>query len=51
MTSWKNNNTLESRRLAEEVLNPEKKSKKVTAKDKNHLHRIIFNRIKKYGPD
>ena len=45
MTSWKNNNTLESRRLVEEVLDPEKKSKKVTAKDKNHLRRIISHRI------
>ena len=51
MTSWKNNNTLESRRLVEEVLDPEKKSKKVTARDKNHLHRIISRRIEKYGPN
>ena len=51
MTSWKNNNTLESRRLVEEVLDPEKKSKKVTARDKNHLHLIISRRIEKYGPN
>ena len=51
MTSWKNNNTLESRRFVEEVLNPEKKSKKIIAKDKNHLHRIISRRIEKYGPN
>ena len=50
MTSWKNNNTLESRRLVEEVLGPTEKPRKI-AKDKAHLYRIISHRIEKYGPN
>ena len=53
MTSWKNNNTLESRRLVEEVLDPPKKTRKpreIVAKDKNHLRRLILGRIKSQGP-
>ena len=48
MTSWKNNNTLESRRLVEETLNPVKKSRKIkiVAKNKEHLHELIEDRIK-----
>ena len=51
MTSWKNNNTLESRRLAEEVLDSPKKTRKVVARDKDHLRQLIMNRIEKRGPD
>ena len=51
MTSWKNNNTLESRRLVEEVLDSPKKTRKVVARDKNHLRQLIMNRIEKRGPD
>lgn len=47
MTSWKNNNTLESRRLAEEILNPLEKTKKVVARDRRHLESLIEDRIKK----
>ena len=50
MTSWKNNNTLESRRLVEEVLDRPIKPRKI-AKDKAHLRRIISHRIEKYGPN
>ena len=50
MTSWKNNNTLESRRLVEEVLDRPEKPRKI-AKDKAHLRRIISHRIEKYGPN
>ena len=50
MTSWKNNNTLESRRLVEEVLDSPMKPRKI-AKDKAHLRRIISHRIEKYGPN
>ena len=50
MTSWKNNNTLESRRLVEEVLDRPEKPRKI-AKDKAHLYRIISHRIEKYGPN
>ena len=53
MTSWKNNNTLESRRLVEEALNPPKKPRKpreIVAKDKKHLRRLILGRIKSQGP-
>ena len=49
MTSWKNNNTLESRRLVEEVLNPAKPVKKVVAEDLGHLRRLIYERIKDQG--
>ena len=45
MTSWKNNNTLESRRLVEEVLDPPKKTRKVVARDKEHLRHLIKYRI------
>ena len=51
MTSWKNNNTLESRRLVEEVLDSPKKTRKVVARDEDHLRQLIMNRIKKRGPD
>ena len=51
MTSWKNNNTLESRRLVEEVLDPPKKTRKVVARDYDHLRQLIKNRIKKRGPN
>ena len=49
MTSWKNNNTLESRRLVEEVLNPTKRPQKVVAKDLEHLRALIYERIKDQG--
>ena len=49
MTSWKNNNTLESRRLIEEVLNPTKRPEKVVAKDLEHLRALIYERIKDQG--
>ena len=51
MAPWKNNNTLESRRLAEEVLDPVKKSEKVVARDRSHLRRLIKQRIELYGPN
>ena len=51
MTSWKNNNTLESRRLVEEVLGPAENSEKVVAKDRAHLRRLIKQRIELYGPN
>ena len=51
MTSWKNNNTLESRRLVEEVLNPTERSEKTVAKDRAHLRRLIKQRIELYGPN
>ena len=49
MTSWKNNNTLESRRLVEEVLNPAvepKKPGKIVARNKEHLRGLVEARIK-----
>ena len=49
MTSWKNNNTLESRRLIEQVLNPTKRPEKVVAKDLKHLRALIYERIKDQG--
>ena len=49
MTSWKNNNTLESRRLIEEVLNPTKRPEKVVARDLEHLRALIYERIKDQG--
>ena len=51
MTSWKNNNTLESRRLAEETLNSAEKSEKIVAEDMMHLIRLINDRISKFGPN
>ena len=48
MASWKNNNTLESRRLVEEVLNPPKKTGKIVARDRRHLKYLIEDRIKKF---
>ena len=51
MTSWKNNNTLESRRLVEEVLDSPKKTRKVVARDRNHLLRLIDDRISSEGPN
>ena len=51
MTSWKNNNTLESRRLVEETLNSVEKSGKVVAKDGIHLRKLIEKRIKEFGPN
>ena len=49
MTSWKNNNTLESRRLVEEVLDSPKKTRKVVARDLNHLKWLIKERTHKFG--
>ena len=49
MTSWKNNNTLESRRLVEEVLDPTKRPEKVVARDLEHLRALIYERIKDQG--
>ena len=49
MTSWKNNNTLESRRLVEEVLDSPKKTRKVVARDKEHLKHLIEYRMNKFG--
>ena len=49
MTSWKNNNTLRTRRLIEEVLNPTEKSEKVVARDLEHLRALIYERIKDQG--
>ena len=49
MTSWKNDNVLGSRRLVEEILNPAKKPRKIVAKDKKHLQRLILGRIKSQG--
>ena len=49
MTSWKNNNTLKTRRLIEEVLDPAEKSEKVVAKDLEHLRALIYERIKDQG--
>ena len=49
MTSWKNNNTLESRRLVEEVLDSPKKTRKVVASDKKHLKELIEERIDEFG--
>ena len=55
MTSWKNNNTLGSRRLIEEVLDPvastSKGSGRVVAKDAEHLRVLIKQRIKLQGPN
>ena len=45
MTSWKNNNTLASKKLAEETLNSVKKSRKVVAKNAIHLRKLIEKRI------
>ena len=50
MTSWKNNNTLNSRRLVEEVLDPVEESRKIVAEDRDHLIDLVVDRIKKYGP-
>ena len=52
MPSWKNNNVLTSKRLVEEVLNPSRRvreSEKVVARDKNHLKRLIRERIDDFG--
>ena len=49
MTSWRNNNTLKTRRLIEEVLDPVEKSEKVVAKDLEHLRALIYERIKDQG--
>ena len=49
MTSWKNNNTLKTRRLIEEALDPVEKSEKVVAKDLEHLRALIYERIKDQG--
>ena len=49
MASWKNNNTLESRRLVEEVLDSPKKTRKVVASDKKHLKELIEERIDEFG--
>ena len=51
MTSWKNNNTLESRRLVEEVLDPVKKSEKVVARDRSHLEELIEEAKRAQGPN
>ena len=49
MTSWKNNNTLRTRRLIEEVLDPVEKSEKVVAENLEHLRALIYERIKDQG--
>ena len=54
MTSWKNNNTLESRRLTEEILNPPKKTKKsrkVVVESFYQLRTLIDDRVKEFGPN
>ena len=54
MTSWKNNNTLESRRLTEEILNPPKKtrkSRKVVVESFYQLRTLIDDRVKEFGPN
>ena len=51
MTSWKNNNTLESRRLVEGVLGPTEKSEKIVARDEDHLKWIIKGRTLSQGPN
>ena len=54
MTSWKNNNTLESRRLVEEVLHPSKKarkSRKIVVTSFPQLRDLIEARIKEFGPN
>ena len=51
MTSWKNNNLLGSRRLVEEVLDLTSKSKRIVARDKEHLRELIKKRIAKFGPN
>ena len=54
MTSWKNNNTLESRRLAEEILNPSKKarkSRKVVVESLPQLRKLIDDRVREFGPN
>ena len=54
MTSWKNNNTLESRRLAEEILNPPKKarkSRKVVVESLPQLRELIDDRVREFGPN
>ena len=50
MTSWRSNNTLESRRLVEEVLGPagSATTRKVVARDRRHLKSLIEDRIKKF---
>ena len=48
MTSWKNNNILESRRLVEEVLNPPKKTGKIVARDRKDLVDILDDIYNKY---
>ena len=40
MTSWNNNNVPESKRLAEEVLDPAKKSRKIKVE---HLYQLKKN--------
>ena len=54
MTSWKNNNTLESRRLVEEVLHPSKKarkSRKIVVTSFPQLRDLIDDRVKEFGPN
>ena len=51
MTSWKNNNTLTSKKFAEETLNSAEKSEKVVAEDAMHLIRLINDRIAEFGPN
>ena len=51
MTSWKNNNTLESRRLVEEVLGPTEKSEKIVARYRSHLEELIEEAKRTQGPN
>ena len=51
MTSWKDNNVLESRRLVEETLNPAAKPERIVARNKKHLLKLIKDRIAKFGPN
>ena len=51
MTTWKNNNTLESRRLVEEVLGSTEGPEKVVARDEEHLKWIIKERVLFQGPN
>ena len=54
MASWKSNNTLESRRLVEEVLHPSKKarkSRKIVVTSFPQLRDLIDDRVKEFGPN
>ena len=51
MTSWKNNNTLEYKRLAEETLDSITRPGKIVARDKDHLLQLVHDRISAEGPN